>query len=345
MRTLGLDVGGANTKMVVINHKRDRMDLEFGYSAYFPFWEKKNEFKDFLKKIKNSKLVDVATVGVTMTAELSDCFDTKAEGVEYITRALDSVFPDARFYSVVGEFLTAKDAINQWNKISAANWHATASLVGKNFPNCLFIDIGSTSTDIIPIIDGTPTTNGKDDVTRTIYSELLYTGALRTNLIALTGMERIPFRDTTIRGSSEYFACTADVYRVLGFIDDDEYTIDTPDGRGTSVEECLSRIAKFICGDLHVIERSILIELCENLMKRQINIITTAIQEVLDIHGLGHDLLMTITGSGFFLAEKAIEKAGFKNCLVLNSQHAGITGDIEFSPALAIAVLVKERMT
>ncbi len=340
MRVLGLDIGGANTKIVIIKHKGEKLNLEVDHSAYFPFWEKKKEFKSFLKKNKELMSKDFATVGVTMTAELSDCFDTKAEGVEYITENISNVFPQAKFYSVSGDFLTAKDAINQWHKVSAANWHATASLAGKRFPNCLFIDIGSTTTDIIPIIDGVPTTKGKDDVNRTIYSELLYTGVLRTSLIALTGMDRIPFNNTTIRGSPEYFACTADIYRVLGFINDDEYTIDTPDGRGTSIDECLSRIAKFICGDLQVVEKTTLVELSKYLMDRQIDIITTAIQEVRDIHGLEEELTAAITGSGHFLAEKAIKKAGLKNHISLNSQHAGIKGEAEFSPALAMAMLL-----
>lgn len=336
---LGLDIGGANTKIVAVNQGTGSLKVISDNTYYFPFWEKKAVLREFLQE-KNLLLPDSHTgVGVTMTAELSDCFDTKAEGVDYIVRAVKDTFPRAMFYSVSGQFVEGKTAIAKWQEISASNWHAAASLAGKKFPNCLFIDMGSTTTDIIPVKRGNPSSRGKDDVNRLIHGELVYTGALRTNLIALTGMERFPFDGETTRGSPEYFACTADIYRVLGFIEEKDYTIDTPDGRGTSKDECLSRIAKFVCGDRELLGETGLIELCNYLMARQVDVIAEGIEEVLKAQGMNKKTVIAITGCGSFLVEKAAEKSGLENCIKLTGNHAGVDTETAFSPALAMAVL------
>ncbi|MHA2299224.1 MAG: hydantoinase/oxoprolinase family protein [Candidatus Hodarchaeales archaeon] len=337
---LGLDIGGANTKITVVNQKDDHFNLVLDDSFYFPFWEKKDCFKEFLIGKKTILPNKPAGVGVTMTAELSDCYETKAEGVEHITRSVMEVFPVAKFYSTTGQFLEEQKAVINWREISAANWHASASLIGEKFPNCIFIDTGSTTTDIIPVKNGYPGVKGKDDVNRLINGELIYTGVLRTNLIALTGMKRFPFDGSTIRGSPEYFACTADVYRVLGFINDQEYAMTTPDGRGTSVDECLGRIAKFVCGDLQLLNKSKLVKLCQYLMSRQVEVIAEGVKEVMKDLGLNKESPAAITGSGGFLAEQAAKQAGIDECIHLTARHATVKADVEFSPALAMAVLV-----
>lgn len=64
-------------------------------SLYFPFWKRKNEFKDFLIDIiKKIKIDEIDAVGITMTAELSDAFQTKSEGVNFILDAIEDVFYD-----------------------------------------------------------------------------------------------------------------------------------------------------------------------------------------------------------------------------------------------------------
>ena len=89
MKVLSFDIGGANTKFAVVSEKEV---LERG-SLYFPFWERKNEFRDFLSDIiKKIKFDDIDAVGITMTAELSDAFQTKPEGVNFILDAVEDVF-------------------------------------------------------------------------------------------------------------------------------------------------------------------------------------------------------------------------------------------------------------
>ena len=52
--------------------------------------------------------------------------------------------------------------------------------------------------------------------------ELVYTGALRTDLSAI--LHEVDLDGVTCRVSSEYFATSADVHLVLGHITEDQYT-------------------------------------------------------------------------------------------------------------------------
>ena len=61
---------------------------------------------------------------------------------------------------------------------------ASSLLLGKDYRDSIFVDIGSTTTDIIPIKNGKPLA-GKTDFKRLKNGELVYSGALRTNIAAI----------------------------------------------------------------------------------------------------------------------------------------------------------------
>ncbi|MFN3383142.1 MAG: hypothetical protein ACK41O_27060, partial [Runella zeae] len=79
-----LDIGGANIKIFDGNYK----------SFYFPFWKRKNEFKNFMKDLK----LKADVFGITMTAELSDCFKDKKEGVNFIIDNLEQILDGEIFF-------------------------------------------------------------------------------------------------------------------------------------------------------------------------------------------------------------------------------------------------------
>src|SRR2546429_493713 len=89
---------------------------------------------------------------VTMTAELSQIFRTKRDGVAFVVDAVTRAFSDGlvRVYAADGRWLTADEARRQPPAIAAPNWAAPARLVARSFPNCILIDVGSTTTDILP---------------------------------------------------------------------------------------------------------------------------------------------------------------------------------------------------
>ncbi|MHA2272305.1 MAG: hydantoinase/oxoprolinase family protein [Candidatus Hodarchaeales archaeon] len=266
----GLDIGGANTKYVVIVSKNGKnlSTIDSG-SIYFPFWEKKDEFLEFIGGIIThlEKKYPAIELGTTITAELSDAFETKREGIEYIVNSIRKCYvQNPLFYSTTGDFLPSDIAIQEWLGTSASNWHATASIVARFFPNSLLIDIGSTTTDIIRIYQGKPRPRGLTDTERLQTGELIFVGALRTNLAALASeleVNGVPTQTTT-----EFFACMADVLTVLGKIEPKSYSIPTPDGKATTIDHCMKRIARVVCADMNILNEEEIADLADQLLER-----------------------------------------------------------------------------
>lgn len=71
------------------------------------------------------------------------------------------------------------------NDIASANWHATAALVAKLAGEALFVDMGSTTTDLIPVSGGAVASHGYSDAERLLSGELVYTGFSRTFLFGV----------------------------------------------------------------------------------------------------------------------------------------------------------------
>ncbi|MEM2907553.1 MAG: hypothetical protein QW739_05735, partial [Candidatus Odinarchaeota archaeon] len=100
----GIDVGGANTKITIIETGKNQVVNSNTLSFYFPFWKKPlSDFPSLFSKNLgklSSNLPDY--FAVTMTAELSDVFATKREGVLKIIELFSSIIPVDKllFYTV-----------------------------------------------------------------------------------------------------------------------------------------------------------------------------------------------------------------------------------------------------
>src|SRR5262249_62381051 len=95
------------------------------------------------------------SVAVTMPAELSDVFRTKREGVSFVLDAIEAVSPaPVRVFTTAGDFVDGVTARARPIDAAASNWVATAMLVGQFVPDALLVDIGSTTTDVIPVVGG-----------------------------------------------------------------------------------------------------------------------------------------------------------------------------------------------
>lgn len=155
---------------------------------------------------------------VTMTAEMTDLFPDREAGVRALSQRLAALLgPAVRFYAGEHGWLPADDAPTHWQAIASANWLATASLVAQRLPDAVLIDIGSTTTDLIPIRDGRPVPAGRSDAARLASGELVYLGVVRSPLCALA--RRIRFRGAAYNVMNEFFATTADVFRLSGELD------------------------------------------------------------------------------------------------------------------------------
>ena len=204
-----------------------------------------------------AKFPDAEELAVTMTGELCDCFETKRDGVHAIIKAVRGASGGRpiRVWSTDGVFLNSEEAKANHMKVAAANWHALATFAGSYQPKggAMLIDIGSTTTDIVPILDGCPI--GKQtDTNRLEGDELVYIGVRRTPLCAI------------LRSSvaAELFATTLDVYLLLNKIPEDPNDTDTADGRSATQVYAHARLARMKCSDPELMREAKTLELAED---------------------------------------------------------------------------------
>ena len=328
---LGLDIGGANTKAALVRFQNEQILDAHSYIEYFPFWEKTlNEIPKMLKRIvvnvvekNNYKLKEIDYISITLTAELSDAFQTKEEGVLTILAALSKVFEKNKmfFISNYNEFIDYDKAKSEGSVIAAANWVSTSLFLGKFVPNCILIDAGSNTIDIIPILNSVPIAIGKDDISRLMNHELIYTGGLRATIPSITHF--VPYKGKNLRISFEKFALISDVHRILGNIKENEYTNDTADNRSKSLEYCYARLARIICMDINTIKIEDLNLIAKFIYEKQIEIIIDELNAFIDNHKdyfneFEGKLLFVITGlSAEFLIRKSLERLGYGNIKTL----------------------------
>ena len=324
---LGLDIGGANTKAALVVFDDNYLREAFSYIEYFPFWEQSlNEISKMLERIvsnlvikNNFKKPDLDHVAITITAELSDAFQTKGEGIRTILNALEKVFKKQKmaFISVNNEFFSFNDARNNYKEISAANWVSTALFLGKYLSKCILIDAGSTTIDIIPILDSIPVAQGRDDLSRLLNHELIYTGGLRATIPSITHF--VPYRNNIVRISFEKFALISDVHRILRNISEEEYLNDTADNRSKSIDDCYARLARIICTDLSEVSHEELDQIAKFIYEKQLEIISEELQHfiknlIIKYPEFSNDLKFVITGlSADFLIKKTLESLGYDN--------------------------------
>jgi len=282
--SVGLDIGGANLK-VYSEHG--------GEIVYFPFWKEWQRLGEVLAGIREQHQVKRA--GTVITAELSDAFSSKTDALLYIEKTLKETFDEVFFLNLDGELKQGMD--NPLN-FAASNWVASVRFLGEDFDEFIFADMGSTTTDIIPFKGRMLA--GKSDYERLKRRELLYFGMLRTPVFyVLPEFDGVPL-------SSEYFSITADAMRILGLVDGDSYTCETPDGRGKSVDECMQRLARALCCDVEELGREKTVRLAEAVKEEMVRRIALTFRQKSQEFGIN---LVLGCGIGEALLKEAAELA------------------------------------
>ena len=185
---------------------------------------------------------------ITMTAELADTFTSRAEGVERIAALAGHQLGDATLlYAGRAGFVALGNAGEHVTDIASANWHASAALVARKHQSALFIDMGSTTTDIVPVADGRIIARGYTDAERLAAGELVYTGLVRGFVMATA--DRAPFAGVWTPLVNENFANMADVHRILGSLPDGADQMATTDGRDKTVASSRARLARMVGRD------------------------------------------------------------------------------------------------
>lgn len=339
MKVAGFDIGGANTDLAIIDFENDEIKEIKTDFEYLPMWSDNNRLGNVLIDLieKICPLEEIDAVGISMTAELVDAFETKTEGVLDIATTCEKLFECPVAYISVDKVLSLAELVQNPIGVAAANWIATSQIIAEIEKDCIFVDTGSTTTDIIPIKDGHECAKGRTDFERSATGELVYTGTLRTNLTSF--VDSVPLNGNQYRVASELFASTADVYNVLGLISEDDFTCATCDGAGKSKEDSARRISRILCADLDILSKEDILEIADYIHKEQVKQIASGLKDVSDREGLNK---VVVTGLGKdILCAEAARLLG----LEVKSMGDYYTDDeCTVAPAIGTAIMMKNYL-
>ena len=238
---IGWDIGGAHLKAARVKHGR----VEAVVQAATPLWLGLDSLEAAFEALCG-QLGSADHHVITMTGELCDAFPSREEGVAgLVAIAANRLAPSApSIYAGRAGFVDLGEAGSHAPDIASANWHASAALVALKLQDALFIDIGSTTADLIPIVAGRVAAVGYSDAERLASGELVYAGMTRSFVMAMAS--RAPFRGAWTPLMNEYFASSADVHRILGDLPEGADKMATADGREKTVEASRARLARMV---------------------------------------------------------------------------------------------------
>lgn len=335
---IGWDIGGAHLKFANINNNGKILAVR---QCATPIWKGlsilENAFINTIRKIPMKK----QSHALTMTAELSDIFKDREEGVNSIINLCHDILgSNISFYTIDHGLKKINIKELNFSQIASANWHATSTYTASLVESGLFIDVGSTTTDIIPFYDNKIHAHGNNDQTRLRYDELVYTGVIRTPIMALTS--KAIFNNQLQNIIAENFATTADVYRILGYLKDSNDFMETPDGEDKSVSSSIRRLARMLGTDSNTDKKkSNWHELAKYFHEAQIEILTNAVKRVLSTLPDNNNVLIG-AGVGRFLVKIIARRMNItyiEFSELFECDNISRNGSNVCAPAIAIAQL------
>lgn len=339
---VGWDIGGVNIKAGrVLWQNKQIVDMK-AVSHPFEIWLKRKELPEALRAVGYElDLKGMQAMAVTMTAELSDAFRSKRDGVVSILDAIDQAFPNIPFYllNLSGDLVQLSEARQHPLDFAATNWLASALFVADKHRDCILVDVGSTTTDIIPIRHGRVMARGYTDLSRLTSGELVYTGVQRTNPNTVSPF--VPLQGKMCRVSAEYFTVMGDIYLLLGYLSSETYASSTPDGRAKSPEAARERLARLICADCEMLSEEEIFKLARYLFEKQLQQVTEALLQVLSRFEDGYRLPLMVAGSGSFLAVEIGRRLGMTIVDMGKEWGEKIMATL---PSMAVAFLLAKRL-
>lgn len=335
MHWLALDIGGANLK-AADGHG-------FAESYAFALWREPNRLAQELRTII-AEAPESTHLAVTMTGELADCFESKSQGVQHILKAVHAAADGrhTRVYLTDGMIVTPQVASMKPLQAAASNWHALARFCARFAGEgpAVLVDIGSTTSDIIPIVAGRPATVGHSDTERLLSGELVYTGIERTPACAL--LRSVSYRGQNCPIATEFFATTRDAWTILGEIPEDASDKRTADGRPATRGCARARLGRLVCADEESFNHRDAAIIAESIADAQTHLILTALKDVIARLPASPSRVI-LSGHGEFLARRVLDRLG------IPAQIVSLARELKPSisrcaPAHALAVIAREAV-
>ncbi|HEX7888130.1 MAG TPA: hydantoinase/oxoprolinase family protein [Ramlibacter sp.] len=345
---LGWDIGGAHLKACLLEDGAVRDIAQWPC----PLWQGMRHLDGALALAHSrwSRAWDGgADHAATMSGEMVDLFPDREHGVARIAGHLaHSLGPSLLLFDADGGWRAPREAAARWRGIASANWCATARVLAPRVGDALLVDIGSTTTDLIPLRAGRVAARGTSDAQRLVTGELVYQGVVRTPLCALG--PRVRWRRRRVNVMNEFFASTADVYRLTGELEPEHDQAPTADGRGKDTQATCRRLARMLgCDEGDADERDWR-ALAAWWKDVQLGEIQRQLARVCADAGLGAGAPIVGAGCGAFLAAQLAQRAGrpflryADLALPASAARAALASWADVcAPAVSVALLASAR--
>jgi len=342
---IGWDIGGAHVKAAILAGNGEVLKV---LQAPCPLWKGIAQLALALQPILSGLDLVQYRHALTMTGELVDCFTSREQGVQAILQAMQASLGEAELWIYAGRcgFLNMENiSCDHYQAIASVNWLASAELAAKHCRTALFVDIGSTTADILLIAEHKPQVQGYTDYERLVSGELLYTGVVRTSVMAIA--QQAEFNGRRMGLMAEHFAAMADVYRLTGDLHPAHDQAETADGAGKTPAASARRLSRLTGYEFAETDWRLWLQFAGYLKQCQKQMVIQACFRQIE-RGADQKAL-TLVGAGvgrFLLQEIALEQGwtyrDFTEFFV-NSYSGADIDAADCAPAVAVAYLVMER--
>ena len=297
----GWDIGGAHLKLALLSQGVLRV---FQWSC--PLWKGLNELVNCLTIAFNEFPVGKNIHHITMTGELVDIFDNRQQGVEQIINTFLRSMPNNDELKVFSDssVVEVEQALRHAHLTASANWLASGKVLSRHCKNALFVDMGSTTTDLLVIKDSDVCNLGITDAERLRSGELVYTGVVRSCVNTICNA--MPFQEQLVPMMAENFATSADVYRILQQLPAHADSGETMDGKKKNKIASTRRLARMIGEDYKKSDDREWERAAQYISYQQQEMVSEQAKQLL--LKLGNDQLIVGAGVGRFLIRQIAQQ-------------------------------------
>jgi probable H4MPT-linked C1 transfer pathway protein len=340
---LGWDLGGAHLKRASLDGAGRLLEAA---QRPCPLWQGMDSLHRALREAW-PRAARGARIwhALTMTGEMADCFADRQQGVRRLLAAFQAHSQAAPLWVYAGAqgWLAPEQAARTPAAIASQNWRARAQALARRLPAGLLVDIGSTTSDLVPWRSARVCARGQTDHERLACGELVYSGVVRTPLMALAVSAPVAGRDVPLM--AERFATTADVYRLLGDLPRGADQQPSADGGPKTRAASRRRLARMVGCDARERAPAVWDALAGWFAQAQLAALERAARRVLRAARLPAAAPVVAAGVGEFLARRLARRlgrpcVGYAQALGLGRRSAAPLS--WHAPALAVAVLLRE---
>jgi len=305
-RTIGgWDIGGAHLKVATVAGGRLKTVIQVPCTLWQGI-----ERLDAAVAEARARIGDTSLNAVTMTGEMTDLFTSREEGVRRLVESAKRLLPggEVLIYAGTEGFLASDRAVLCPDRVASANWLASVTVAAAAYPQGLFVDVGSTTTDLVAFRGGQILAQGFTDPERLVAGELVYTGVSRTPVFAIA--DHVPHRGQVHPLIPELFATMADVYRLCGTLPEDADQLPAADHQGKTPGDSARRLARMIGCDAESTGIDAWRDIARQLADAQRRQLAAAAERLLAMRGLDRRTPLLGAGVGRFLVRALAQEFG-----------------------------------